>query len=43
VLVIEYVRADFTTGCTMYPGLSIVLRDRDLVVPSAGAYVYDGC
>ena len=43
VLVIEYVRADFTTGCTMYPGLSIVLRDRNLVTPTAGAYVYDGC
>lgn len=43
VLVIEYVRADFTKGCSMYPGLSIVLRDRNLVVPSAGAYVYDGC
>ncbi|MEO7093621.1 MAG: endo alpha-1,4 polygalactosaminidase [Polyangiales bacterium] len=43
VLVIEYVRADFTTGCAMYPGLSIVLRDRNLVVPSAGTYVYDGC
>jgi hypothetical protein len=43
VLVIEYVRADFTAGCTMYPGLSIVLRDRNLVTPGAGAYVYDGC
>ena len=43
VLVIEYVRADFTKGCTMYPGLSIVLRDRNLVMPSAAAYVYDGC
>lgn len=43
VLVIEYVRADFTKGCAMYPGLSIVLRDRNLVTPSAGAYVYDGC
>jgi len=43
VLVIEYVRADFTTGCAAFPGLSIVLRDRNLVTPGAGAYVYDGC
>ena len=43
VIVIEYVRADFTTGCSAYPNLSIVLRDRDLVLPSSGAYVYDGC
>lgn len=42
VLVIEYVRADFTKGCTAFPGLSIVLRDRNLVVPGT-AYVYDGC
>lgn len=43
VLVIEYVRADFTKGCTAFPGLSIVLRDRNLVTPGNGAYVYDGC
>ena len=43
VIVIEYVRADFTAGCTAYPGLSIVLRDRDLVTPQNAAYVYDGC
>ncbi|CAN5918985.1 endo alpha-1,4 polygalactosaminidase [soil metagenome] len=43
VLVIEYVRADFTKGCTRFPGLSIVLRDRNLVAPGASAYVYDGC
>jgi hypothetical protein len=43
VLVIEYVRADFTKGCSQFPGLSIVLRDRDLVAPGAAAYVYDGC
>lgn len=43
VIVIEYVRADFTKGCTAFPNLSIVLRDRNLVLPTAGAYVYDGC
>jgi len=43
VIVIEYVRADFTTGCTAYPNLSIILRDRDLVAPGNAAYVYDGC
>ena len=43
VLVIEYLRADFTNGCTAFPGLSIVLRDRDLVTPASGAYVFDGC
>ncbi len=43
VLVIEYRRADFTAGCSAFPNLSIVLRDRNLTTPSAGAYVYDGC
>jgi hypothetical protein len=43
VLVIEYQRSDFMTGCTKYPNLSIVLRDVDLVTPSDSAYVYDGC
>jgi hypothetical protein len=43
VFVIEYRRADFTAGCTAFPNLSIVLRDRDLVTPSSGAYVFDGC
>ena len=43
VLVIEYRRADFTAGCAAFPNLSIVLRDLDLVTPSSGAYVYDGC
>ena len=43
VLVIEYVRADFTAGCAAFPGLSIVLRDRNLVTPGSGAYVFDGC
>ncbi|MFT3695097.1 MAG: endo alpha-1,4 polygalactosaminidase [Kofleriaceae bacterium] len=43
VIVIEYLRADFTTGCSAFPNLSIILRDRDLVTPSDAAYVYDGC
>lgn len=43
VIVIEYVRADYNAGCSAYPNLSIVLRDRDLVLPSSGGYVYDGC
>lgn len=43
VLVIEYMQADFNTGCTTYPQLSIVLRDLDLVTPTDAAYVYDGC
>jgi hypothetical protein len=43
VIVIEYVRADFDTGCSAFPNLSIVLRDRDLVLPSNGSYVYDDC
>jgi hypothetical protein len=43
VLLIEYVRADFDTGCASYPELSIVLRDRDLVPPAEAAYVFDGC
>lgn len=43
VLVIEYRRADFTTGCRDFPNLSIVLRDLNLVTPRSGAYVYEGC
>jgi hypothetical protein len=43
VIVIEYVRADFTKGCNGFPSLSIALRDRNLVTPSSGAYVFDGC
>lgn len=43
VIVIEYQTADFTTGCTRYPELSIVLRDLDLVTPDDGAYVHDDC
>lgn len=43
VLVIEYRRSDFQTGCGKYPQLSIVLRDVDLVKPGDSAYVFDGC
>jgi hypothetical protein len=43
VIVIEYRQADFNTGCTAYPGLSIILRDLDLVPAGNAAYVYDAC
>ena len=43
VLVIEYRRRDFDAGCAAYPGLSIVLRDLDLVPPADRAYVYRSC
>jgi hypothetical protein len=43
VLVIEYRREDFTTGCAAYPGLSIVLRDVPLSTPGSPGYVYEGC
>lgn len=43
VIVIEYVRADFSKGCAAFPQLSITLRDRDLVTPGTTGYVYDGC
>lgn len=43
VIVIEYRQVDFTAGCTAYPGLSIILRDVDVVTPADPAYVYDAC
>jgi hypothetical protein len=43
VLMIEYEQGDFDTGCAAYGAYSIVLRDRNLVTPGDGAYVYDGC
>jgi len=43
VLAIEYRRADFDVGCAAFPNLSIVLRDRNLVTPDQGAYVFRGC
>lgn len=43
VFVIEYVKANFTTGCQKYPNLSIILRDLNLVTPTTSGYVYDAC
>lgn len=43
VLVIEYRRRDFVEGCDAFPGLSIVLRDLDLVTPDDEDYVYAAC
>jgi hypothetical protein len=43
VFVIEYRRGDFTTGCSRYPNLSIVLRDLNLVPAGSAGYVFDGC
>jgi hypothetical protein len=43
VLIIEYRRSDFDKGCGEYPGLSIVLRDVNLVPSGNAAYVFDGC
>lgn len=43
VLVIEYRQADFDAGCRDFPGLSIVLRDRDLVSPGTAGFVFAGC
>ncbi|MCY0987087.1 endo alpha-1,4 polygalactosaminidase [Nannocystis sp. ILAH1] len=43
VLMIEYVEADFTTGCEQYPQMSIVLRDLDLVAPGSPGYVREAC
>ena len=44
VLVIEYRRQDFTSGCSAWGGrLSIVLRDLNLVPRGSTGYVFDGC
>lgn len=43
VLMIEYVKADFQKGCSSYPNFSIVLRDRDLVMPGSSVYVFQDC
>lgn len=43
VLVIEYRLEDFEVGCAEFPGLSIVLRDLDLVPEGDPSYVFDGC
>lgn len=43
VLVIEYRRSDFETGCRNYPQLPITLRDINLVAPDELGYLYAGC
>lgn len=43
VLVIEYEQADLDAGCSAFPQLSIVLRDRELVTPDQSGYVYARC
>ncbi|MEZ0312310.1 MAG: endo alpha-1,4 polygalactosaminidase [Myxococcota bacterium] len=43
VLIVEYRLQDFERGCAAYPGLSIVLRDRDLVPNGEPGYVFDDC
>ena len=43
VIVIEYRQADFDAGCTAFPGLSMVLRDRNLVRQGTTGYVFAGC
>jgi hypothetical protein len=41
--VIEYREADFDAGCRDWPGLSVVLRDLQLVTPSQSGYRYASC
>jgi len=43
VIVVEYRRADFDAGCSTWPALSIVLRDRQLVTPMQSGYAFAGC
>ena len=43
VIVIEYRRADFATACRLFPGLSIVLRDRPLAPVGARGHVFATC
>ncbi|HUQ06230.1 MAG TPA: endo alpha-1,4 polygalactosaminidase [Kofleriaceae bacterium] len=43
VIVIEYRQQDFDAGCSAFPGLSMVLRDRNLVMQGATGYVFAGC
>jgi Glycoside-hydrolase family GH114 len=43
VLMIEYRRADFQSGCAQHPDYSIVLRDLNLTTPQAGSYVFEDC
>lgn len=43
VLMIEYQSEDFDTGCSEFPGHSIVLRDLYLTAPGDGDYVFEIC
>lgn len=43
VFVIEYRKSAFQKGCSLFPHLSIILRDVMLVTPSDPGYVYDAC
>jgi Glycoside-hydrolase family GH114 len=43
VLMIEYRRADFQSGCAQHPDYSIVLRDLNLSTPQASSYVFENC
>ena len=43
MIVIEYQRTPFDAGCTAFPNLSMVLRDRYLVMQGSTGYVFDGC
>lgn len=43
VVVIEYRQTDFDKGCSAFPNLSIVLRDRNLVTPGKSGYVFEDC
>lgn len=43
VFVIEYDDASFSKGCSNYPQISIIRRDRMLTTPGSADYRYDGC
>lgn len=43
IFIIEYRQTDFQKGCSSYPELSIVLRDRNVSAPGGSGYVYQGC
>lgn len=43
VFVIEYRQQDFSSGCSDFSELSIVLRNLAVSTPSSGGYVYDAC
>jgi hypothetical protein len=43
IFVVEYRAAAFESGCTAFPELSIVLRDRDVRAPDQSGYVRRAC